>query len=147
MFYISQKNKYALKALYELAKHKGEGPLKTAEISKRQRIPLKFLEVILAELKRSKIIAAKRGYQGGYTFVGSPEKISVGDVIRFIAKQPDKDDCIACGKEIKHCPYIPSCAFFPLWQKAHDAIFRIYDETTLQDLLENKHADGIFSLK
>ena len=138
MFNITQKNKYALKAMFELAKRIGEGPVKIAEISKTQAIPPKFLESILAELKKSKIIDSKRGYHGGYVFSKSPSKVTVGDIMRFLEKQPDEKDCIACDKKSKSCPHIDECAFYPLWKKVHNAIFKIYDETSLQDLLDHK---------
>ena len=147
MFSITQKNKYALKAMYELAKRIGEGPVKIAEISETQGIPPKFLESILAELKKSKIIDSKRGYYGGYVFSKSPSEVSVGDIIRFLEKQPGEKDCIACDKKIKSCPYVDNCAFYPLWRKVHNAIFKIYDETTLQDLLNYKNTDSIFKLE
>lgn len=132
--------------MYELARRKGEGPIKIAEISETQGIPPKFLESILAELKKSQIIDSKRGYYGGYVFSKSPSEITVGDIIRFLEKQPSEQDCIACDKKIKACPFVENCAFFPLWKKVYDAIFKIYDETTLQDLLDYKNVDSIFSL-
>ena len=144
MFNITQKNKYALKAMFELAKRMGEGPVKIAEVSKTQAIPAKFLESILAELKKSKIIESKRGYYGGYVFSKSPSEVSVGDIIRFLEKQPGEQECIACDKKIKSCPHVDHCAFYPLWKKVHTAIFKIYDETSLQDLLDYKNTNNNF---
>ena len=144
MFNITQKNKYALKAMFELARRIGEGPVKIAEISKTQEIPPKFLESILAELKKSKIIDSKRGYHGGYVFSKSPSQVTVGDIMRFLEKQPGGRDCIACDKKTKSCPNIDECAFYPLWKKVHHAIFKIYDETSLQDLLDFKNTSNNF---
>ena len=66
---ITQKHKYALRALYKLGKRFEHGAVKLAEIADAQAIPLRFLEVIMAELKPSGLVASKRGYYGGYTLL------------------------------------------------------------------------------
>ncbi|TAF66149.1 MAG: Rrf2 family transcriptional regulator [Cytophagales bacterium] len=81
---LSQKNKYAIKALLYLAQlPKGERA-KTADISKAAHIPKKFLELILLELKRAQMVASKQGVQGGYYLLKKPEEISLIDVFRLI---------------------------------------------------------------
>ena len=69
---ITQKKQYALRAIYELAKHKDRGPLKTAEIAEAQAIPLRFLEIILNRLKHADLVLAKRGYHGGFELQTPP---------------------------------------------------------------------------
>ena len=81
---ISQKCQYALRAIYELAKNSGAGPLKMAEIARRQAMPLRFLEIILNELKRGGFIRAVRGKDGGCYLTRSPDDLTVGEVMRFI---------------------------------------------------------------
>ena len=73
---ITKKNQYALRAIFELAKHDGKGPQKISEIAKAQAIPEKFLEVILNQLKGSGLVDSKRGFYGGYYLIRSPEKIT-----------------------------------------------------------------------
>jgi len=80
----SQKCQYGVRAIYELAKNNGAGPLKIAEIARRQVIPLRFLEIILNELKRGGFIRALRGKDGGCTLARSAAELSVGEVMRFI---------------------------------------------------------------
>ncbi len=60
--YLTQRNQYALRAIVELAIRVGKGPVKVSEIAKAQAIPLRFLEVILGQLKGSGLVDAKRGY-------------------------------------------------------------------------------------
>lgn len=133
---VTQKNQYALRAIFELAKHRGRGLRKISDIAKAQHIPPRFLEVILSQLKRSGFVESKRGYTGGYALLRSPEQISVGDVFRFDEKEVNPVDCIACISKNK-CPqrHYRNCAFQPMWRKVRDAIYEIYDSTTIADLL------------
>ena len=66
-----KKNQYALRAIFELAKHRGQGPKKISEIAEIQAIPLRFLEVILSQLKGSGLVESKRGFYGGYFLIRS----------------------------------------------------------------------------
>lgn len=81
---ISQKAKYALRALLALCKAPPEASLMIAEISKSQAIPKKFLEQILLELKRAGIVMSRRGRLGGYVLLRPADKITFGEVLRLI---------------------------------------------------------------
>ena len=128
--------------MLELAKHRGEGPLKISEIAKAQAIPLRFLEVILNQLKGSGLIESKRGYYGGYSLVRAADEISVGDVLRFMQGSDDWVHKISC-KSKKECPFNSDCAFVPMWRKVNDAMFEIYDSTTLQDLIDGQQVNRV----
>jgi len=132
-----KKNQYALRAIFELAKHQGRGPIKISEIAGIQSIPLRFLEVILSQLKGSGLVESKRGFYGGYFLTRSPDKISVGDVLRFLDKPASSTPCAACVSST-NCPFCGNCAFASMWNQVNDAIFNIYDGTTIQDLLNNE---------
>jgi len=135
---ITQKHKYALRAIFELAKrYNRDGQVKLAEIANAQAIPLRFLEVIMAELKPSGLVASKRGYYGGYTLLRRPEDITVGDIFRFLDDTQSQDRCNACDAK-ENCPLHGRCAFMPMWDRVQHAIYNVYDHTTIQDLLENE---------
>ena len=112
---ITKKNQYALRAVFELAKHLGEGPIKISHIAEVQAIPERFLEVILGQLKKSGFVRSKRGYQGGYLLAVPPGELTVGDLMRFLQKGGGSEMCAAPVPEIK-CPFRGDCAFFPLWR-------------------------------
>jgi Rrf2 family cysteine metabolism transcriptional repressor len=131
-----KKNQYALRAIYELACCYGEGPTKTATIATRQAIPIRFLEVILNQLKQSGIIQSKRGFQGGYFLLHHPQDISIGDVMRFMQRKSATMSCLACVSK-EGCPFDQNCAFASLWQQVQNAVNQIYDNTSLQDLIDN----------
>src|SRR3954447_13798994 len=86
---ISVKSEYALKAVFDLASQYLAGresgaqmpPVKIADIAKRQRIPQKFLELILAGLKQSGFVDSRRGAEGGYLLARSPDSIKLGEVL------------------------------------------------------------------
>ena len=82
MLVPQKKNQYALRAIYELACRYGEGPIKIATIAIKQAIPIRFLEVILNQLKNSGLVESKRGFHGGYYLLLPPHKITVGDIFR-----------------------------------------------------------------
>jgi Rrf2 family protein len=132
-----KKTQYALRAIFELAKHLGQGPKKISEIAEVQAIPLRFLEVILSQLKGSGLVDSKRGFYGGYYLTRSPDKISVGDVLRFMDKASGSDNCPACVSK-RNCPFSGNCAFAAMWNQVNQAIFDIYDGTSIQDLLNNE---------
>jgi Rrf2 family protein len=81
---ISQKAKYALRALVALCKAPPESSLMISEISKAQAIPKKFLEQILLELKRAGIVMSRRGRLGGYVLLRPADKLTFGEVLRLI---------------------------------------------------------------
>ena len=137
----SKKGQYALRAIYELARHKDEGPIKVSAIASAQAIPLRFLEVILHQLKGSGLVESKRGFYGGYTLTRNPERITVGDVLRYLQKDTEATRCLACVSQ-KACPFSANCAFSSLWHRVRDAAFDIYDKTTMQDLLDSNEPNS-----
>ena len=137
MLLTQKKNQYAIRAIFELAKRQGEGPIKISEIARTQAIPQRFLEVILGQLKGSGFVESKRGFYGGYALTRQPDKITVGDVFRHLEKRADDAHCMACESN-GSCPFPSHCAFLPMWNQVRDAVFGIYDGTTIQDLLNNE---------
>jgi len=134
---ITKRNQYALRAIFELAKHNGKGPQKISEIAQAQAIPVKFLEVILNQLKGSGLVGAKRGFYGGYFLVRQPSKIAVGDIMRFMERNQEQSQCVALVTEI-NCPFKGECAFYPMWSQVKDAIYKVYDGTSIQDLIDTE---------
>ena len=116
---------------------RGKGPTKISEIAHAQAIPLRFLEVILGQLKGTGWVESKRGFYGGYLLKCPPGDITVGDVLRFMQGPTRTMDCVACIS--KHdCPFNGECAFASMWNKVNAAMFKIYDETTIQNLIDRE---------
>ena len=135
---ITQKKQYALRAIYELAKHQGEAPLKSAEIAESQAIPQRFLEIILNRLKHAGIVKAKRGYTGGFHLQRPANEITVGEIFQALDESSnDATACVSCILE-NDCPFYGACAFMPLWSELQAAIDQICTHTTIQKLVDNK---------
>ena len=81
---ISKKAEYALKAVIVIARHANNNPLQISEISKKESIPIKFLEQILLNLKNNGILSSKRGANGGYLLAKSKDDISIGMILDVI---------------------------------------------------------------
>lgn len=138
MLVPQKKNQYALRAIYELACRYGEGPTKIATIATKQAIPIRFLEVILNQLKNSGLVESKRGFHGGYYLLLPPHKITVGDIFRFMERKAStKGSCLACISQ-KGCPFDRKCVFTGLWEQVFSAVDQIYDRTSMQDLIDSE---------
>ena len=135
MINITCEKRYALRAVFELAKREGTGPVKGADIARAQAIPVRFLEVILNKLKRIGLVKTKRGYQGGYTLGRSPHEITVESVFEPLGKSSFTDNSMYCNEK-KRCPFPEECAFSPMWEKVITSINEIFQRTTIQDLLD-----------
>jgi Rrf2 family protein len=130
-----KKEQYAVRAIYELAKRSACGPTKISDIADAQAIPVRFLEVILSQLKKSGLVASKRGFYGGYYLLKPPEDVSVGEVLRFLRKKVDKQlgDGGAADSEAGD---EENPALDQLWRKVKAAVYDIYDETSMKDLMD-----------
>ena len=135
---ISQKCQYALRAVFELAKHSGEaGHITIGQIAENQAIPPRFLEVILGQLKQAGFVESRRGSEGGYRLSRHPAALSVGEVMRFVEGPLSPVGCITGDAEDK-CELRGTCVFEPMWRRVKQAVSDIYDNTTFQDLIEQE---------
>ena len=123
---ISVKGEYALQAIFDLASSGNPEPVKIAEIARRQHIPQKFLELILASLKQGGFVQSRRGAEGGYMLARRPEAISVGEVLHFIEGHREEK-----SRNRKH----PDSPFSELWCRADQAIDGILNATTFAQLV------------
>ncbi len=133
---ITQKCQYAIRAIFELSGHYGQGPIKIAQIAETQAIPPRFLEVILSQLKQAGFVESRRGNAGGYFLVRPPAKLTVGDVIEFVQGPVVPVECMV-GSYSADCLLVDKCVFAPMWEKVRAAISEIYDATTFEGLVED----------
>jgi Rrf2 family protein len=81
---ISSKSGYALRALFDLAQHVGEGPVQSEEIARRQGIPVNYLNQLLITLRRAGLIESMRGPQGGHMLARAPEAITLLEILNAL---------------------------------------------------------------
>ncbi|QNF31887.1 Rrf2 family transcriptional regulator [Adhaeribacter swui] len=133
---LSKKAKYALKALLYLTKNADKGLILISDISERERIPRKFLEAILVDLKTQGLLQSTRGKNGGYALVKDPSQISVGNVIRMIDGPLAPIPCVShlYYRKCDECVDEVTCEIRIVMKKVRDATANILDTTYLTDL-------------
>lgn len=134
---ISQKAKYALRALVALTRAgRGESRM-IGEISRDQAIPKKFLEQILLELKRAGIVTSKRGRMGGYELVKAPEEIMYGEVLRLIDGPIAPLPCLSkiAYRKCEDCKDEAACEIRHVFERVTLATRAVLDSTSLADSL------------
>lgn len=133
---VSQKCKYALRAIFELALRDTTNPVKTQDIASAQAIPLRFLEVILAELKHGGFLLSRRGNEGGYILVRPAYELTVGEVISFLQTGARSTEQTEQHRPILVGDYV----FSKMWESVSAAMSAIYDNTTFADLVNQELA-------
>ena len=130
---LSQKARYALHALIVLAEYGGDEPLQIADIAKQARVPRKFLEQILLELKKRGIVRSQRGRAGGYLIGRSPRDISFADVIRVIDGPLALAPCVSVTAYHKcdDCVDEATCAIRKVLLAARDATAEVLETRSL----------------
>jgi len=139
---LSKKAKYALIALTCLARRYGEGPVLISELAQKERIPKKFLELILLELKNQGYLQSKKGKGGGYSLRKSPEEITLGHVIRIIDGPLAPVPCVSLTayQKCDECSDERRCGIRLVMKDVRDAIADILDKTSLQDVIRRIEA-------
>jgi Rrf2 family protein len=134
---LSQKTRYALKALLELALAAPGVTMSSAAISTRRHIPVKFLEAILVELKRGGLVRGQRGRSGGYQLAKGPADISFGEVVRLVEGPLALLPCVSVTQyhRCEDCTDDRSCELKRLFQEVRDSTAAILDGRTLADAL------------
>ena len=133
---ISVKGEYALQALIDLAAQAPGEPVKIADIARRQGIPQKFLELILASLKQGGFVESRRGAEGGYLLARPAESLTVGDVLRFVEGARPR---LGSGNARSRLRALsgPDNPFSDMWNQVDRAVSEILDKITLADILRS----------
>ena len=133
---ISQKAKYALRALLALAGLK-EGSMSAAELAEQENIPRKFLEQILVELKRDGIVQSRRGARGGYAMLKPADTVTFGQVLRLIDGPIAPLPCLSriAYRPCDDCHDEATCRVRRVFADVADSARAVLDETTLADAL------------
>ena len=132
---LSCKSEYALLALIELSLYHSKGdPLRICQIASQQSIPDRYLEQLLATLRRGGFVKSQRGAKGGYLLTREPWKITLLDVIYCI------EGFEAQSKEIKTPQSTEAAVVSDVWQEARQSADAVLEGYTLQDLVDKRNA-------
>ena len=138
---LSKKSKYAIKALVGLAKNHGnEIPLRIAQIAEQERIPKKFLESILVELRNNGLVHSKMGAAGGYYLAKDPTEIYLSQVIRLSGGPIALLPCVSLNfyESCEECDGEEHCALHDVMLEVREATVEILAKTSLADLVERE---------
>src|SRR3954465_6372691 len=132
---LSMKTQYAFKALMYMAQQDKQRPVLIAEISEQKRIPLKFLENILLQLKKAGILDSKKGKGGGYFIKAHPSKTTVASVIRIVDGPIAMLPCVSLNfyERCSNCDE-KNCGLHNIMERVRDATLSVLEKRSLNDL-------------
>ncbi|WP_330441875.1 RrF2 family transcriptional regulator [Flavobacterium sp. C4GT6] len=133
---LSKKTKYGLKALIYIAKHSGTEPVLISEISDNERIPKKFLEAILLDLKKHGILGSKKGKGGGYYLLKDPKEITAATLIRVLDGPLAMLPCVSLNyyEKCDDCPDEAKCNLNKFMTQVRDNTLSLLQQKSLYDL-------------
>ena len=155
---LSRRSEYGLRALTDLVRHTDDGPIALATLAERERLPVKFLEQIMASLKHAGIVRTTLGAHGGYAMAVDPASVSLGRIIRLLDGALAPVGCVSLRYyEPCSCPDEATCALRDTMIDVRDAILEVLDQQTLADLAARPgradidplgiHADALAGLR
>lgn len=139
MIRLSKKLLFAMEAVLDIAYNGGQAPVRSSEITERQGIPRRYLEPVLQELVRNKILLGIRGPSGGYRLARERRRISLGDIVRTLQGLETGEDPISdpAGSPLGHR------IVRPLWLDLQQEMMQRLDLVTLEELCSRAHHAGI----
>jgi Rrf2 family transcriptional regulator, iron-sulfur cluster assembly transcription factor len=139
MIRLTKKLLFAIEAVLDIAYNGGPAPVRSSEITERQGIPRRYLEPVLQELVRHKILLGIRGPSGGYRLARERRRISLGDIVRTVRGLETSEDPISdpAGSALGHQ------ILRPVWLDLQQEIMQRLDLLTLEDLCGRAHRAGI----
>ena len=140
---LSKKTKYALLAMIALAeKEQDGGPTLIADLAEKGRIPKKFLELILLDLKSLGVVQSRKGKHGGYYLSRQPEEIKLGQIIRGIEGPLALIPCVSqtAYAPCEECVDERNCGLRLVMKDVRDSMAKILDNASLADVLERTEA-------
>lgn len=136
---LSKKTMFAIEAVLDVAFHVGQHPVRSGDITERQRIPKRYLEQVLQHLVRAGVLSGKRGPRGGYRLGRDKSQITLGEVVRVVSRleaESEPQDA-SVGSPLAHE------VVWPTWEKLRDDMMVQLDTITIDDLCQRAHAKGL----
>ncbi|MDH3624078.1 MAG: Rrf2 family transcriptional regulator [Myxococcales bacterium] len=137
---LSNKGRYGVRAIFDIAFHSGGKATQIKDISRRQAIPPRFLEQIFQDLKRAGLVTSKRGPRGGYALAINPEGIRVGDIVRALEGPivlGGGADASGNGDEMSRA------VTEEVFSELSNSVEACFDAITIQDLCDRGDAHGV----
>lgn len=139
---LSTKGKYGVRAVFEIARHYGNGPISIKEIAERQGISFSYLEQILHKLGKAGLIDSVRGPAGGYLLARKPSELTIGDIVRVLEGPIALSHCLEPG-ESADCYQADDCVARMVWAKVGAKIEEALDSISFDDLLQRNQKEAL----
>ena len=133
---ISTRGRYALRILIDLAENRKNGFIPLRDSAKRQEISEKYLESIVKDLVRARLVEAHRGKGGGYRLAKEPDEINILPLLDLMEGTLAPVSCLEAGSE--PCPRASICRTLDLWEGLDKVVREYLSRFTLRDLIKNK---------
>ena len=130
---ISTKGRYALRVMIDLAEHPGDQYVPLKDIADRQMISKKYLEIIVRDLVKGKMLVGVSGKGGGYRLARKPEEYPIGEIIELMEGSLATVACLENGAF--PCPRAESCETLPFWKEYNDLVHNFLYSKKLSDLV------------
>jgi Rrf2 family transcriptional regulator, cysteine metabolism repressor len=138
---FSTKAEYGVRVMIALGRRRGEGPVSLAEIASTERLPLGYLEHLVAGLRKAALVSSTRGAHGGYELARSPETITMAEVVNALEGTVVPMQCftepasgrVLCNHELDGYDH---CATRLLWTRVQGGVMRALEQTTLDELVQ-----------
>ncbi|MBN9487314.1 MAG: Rrf2 family transcriptional regulator [Alphaproteobacteria bacterium] len=136
---LSKKTMFAIEAVLDVACQAGDQPVRSGDITERQRIPKRYLEQVLQHLVRAGILAGKRGPRGGYRLGRDKALITLGEVVRVVRTLEAESEPVdpSVGSPLAHE------VVWPMWEKLREGMMSQLDTITFDDLCQDARAKGL----
>jgi len=135
---LSTRTRYAVRAIIELAQNDINRPLQLKIIAERQDISVKYLEQLMASLRTAGFVRSVRGSKGGYVLAKAPDKIRLSEVVHQLEGPVTT---VACVEDHDCCTRSADCAARYLWVQVEQAIDKVLQSITLQDLVDKANIE------
>ncbi|MCP4746087.1 MAG: Rrf2 family transcriptional regulator [Desulfobacteraceae bacterium] len=129
---LSTRSRYGTRILIELARKGAQSPVQVSEISRQQKIPVKYIEQLVRTLKSAKMVKSVRGAKGGHLLSKPADTITLAEVVRIFESQSDLVECISRPAK---CDMASKCHVRLAWKQATDALYEKLDTITIADLI------------
>jgi Rrf2 family protein len=130
---VSKRTDYALRALFTLVEHHGGAPIPIRELARRNDVPKRFLEQIMLALKAQGWVGSTAGIRGGYFLAKNPEKITMGEVVRYFDGILAPIDCVSVTG-YQRCSQESVCRFRRVFFDARNYVASLMDQSTLAEV-------------
>ena len=136
---LSKKTKYALVALMRLARDYGKGPVLIRDIAESEKIPQRFLENILLELRKLGILGSKLGKEGGYFLLKKPGEVSLSEIVRHFEGTIALMYCVSekAYQPCEFCKDEATCRIRKVFKEVRDTTYEILKRNSLEDLIQD----------